>query len=197
MTENENGATTAPSAGLFQGCNFDALTQKAVHGKNVVAMLFDKTGTEPLAIAGQQGLSFTLELETSESKTKDGTGWASKFPGIKSWNASTDGLYAFDDPARNTMVKAMVDGEFLCFGIYKKESVAGGTKYTPIRKGIAIPTSDELDAPEDDSMTYSCSFEGSGPCWCIETATPEEVEAMSVTTSDDLLPEPPDDGTEG
>lgn len=173
-----------------KGCNFDSLTLKAVHGKNIVAMLLDQSGTEPLAIAGQQDLSFSMEVETSESKTKDGDGgWAMKFPGVKSWNASVGGLYSFDDQARKTVMLAIINGTYLCFGIYKKEAIAsGGIKYTPIRQGLAIPTSDELEAANDDSMTYSCNFEGSGACWCIETAEAAEIEAMSFTTGDDPLP---------
>ena len=168
------------------GCDFDALTAQATHGKNIVLMVFDSEGTEPLGLAGQQGLTFTLEVENSETSTKDGTGdWTVRFPGVKSWNASTDGLWIDDDDARKEVVKAMINGTPLCVGMYAREAITNGVKYTPIRKGLALVSSDEIEAPNDDNTTYSVEFEGTGPCWCVEAADPSEVTSATITITDE------------
>ena len=166
------------------GCNFDAATAKAVHGRTVLMLVFDKTGTEPLAISGQQGLSFSLEQDNSENQTKDGDGtWTVRTPGTKSWSASVDGLYSYDDEARKTVLKAIIEGTFLCIGLYAREKVDGGYKYTPVRRGLAIPSSSEDEFPNDDNATYSVEFDGTGECWCQETADAEEIESMTVTVT--------------
>lgn len=169
----------------LKGCNFDSITAKATHGKDIVALVADKTATTPLAIAGQQDLTFNMEVETSESKTKDGEGgWTVKFPGVKSWSATVGGLWPLGDAGRNAVVKSIIDGEPLCLVIASREKTSTGVKYTPIREGLAIATSDEIEAGTDDAATYSVSFEGTGPCWCVETADQAEVTSMEITISD-------------
>lgn len=168
---------------LTVGCNFDSATAKATHGKNIILMVFAEDGTEPIAVAGQQGLNFAIEAESSEAATKDGTGgWATKFPGVKSWSASTDGLFTFDDEGRKAVVSALVNDGLLCVGMYRREpQTDGSVKYVPIRKGIALVSSDEVEAPNDDNATFSVEFEGTGPCWCIEAAEEAEVTKATIT----------------
>lgn len=174
------------------GCNFDSITAKAIHGKKVILMLFAKDGKDLLALSGQTGTTFSVESETSEAQTKDDGGeWSVKFQGVKSWSASCDALFTFDDPGRNAVVKAFAESEVLCIGLYKQETVPGGKKYTPIRKGLAIVTGEEVEAPSDDNMTGSFDFEGTGALWMIENATAEEVEkaTITITETDDTTTE--------
>lgn len=171
----------------LQNCPYDSMTAKAIHGKNIVAMVAvedAKSEKDIVAVAGQQGLSYHMEAETSEAQTKDENGgWGVVFPGIKSWTADIDGLYVFDDAGRKKLVNAMMNDKYVCLMICKRETTDGGVKYTPIRKGLALMTSDDIEAPNDDNMTYSSSFTGSGAPWCYETAAPEEIEALSWTAT--------------
>lgn len=178
-----------------KGCNFDAQTAKATHGKKVVLMVTPSDeyvaahegifeDGVPIAVAGQNGLTFSVEAETSEAPTKDGDGeWIIQTAGQKSWTASTDGLWALDDDGRAMVVDALKNGTLVCVGAYIREkSGTDGVKLTPIRKGMAIVTSDEVEAPVDDNTTYSCEFTGTGELWMIESAAPEEIEAMTIDT---------------
>ena len=170
---------------ILKGCDFDAATAKALNGKKIVALVTDKTGTELLAIAGQQGLSFNMESETTEAATKDDStgGWTLKFHGSKNWNASIDGLYSPDDEATKLVAKALADDEYLCLKICKRTIEAGSIIYEPLRMGLAIVTSDNFEAPQDDNVTYSMDFEATGKPWLVETASEEEIAAAKVTVS--------------
>ena len=53
------------------GCDFDSATAKALNGNDIVALVTDSTGANLLAVAGQQGLSFNLNQDTTEAATKD------------------------------------------------------------------------------------------------------------------------------
>lgn len=165
------------------GCSFDVETAAATHGKNIMFFVMNAEGDDILAVSGQQGLSFGIEVETSETKTKTSGGWSCKNPGAKSWSCSTDGLACFNDPARKSIMKAIENGTALCVGIFEQKEVEAGTEYSAIRYGKAIPTSDEIEAPSDDNATFSCAFEGTGPCWLRETATEEQIASRTFVVA--------------
>lgn len=168
------------------GCDFDLATAQALNGKKIVAMITNATGDKLLAIAGQQGLSYNMSGETNEAATKDSStgGWTLKFHGPKSWDASIDGLYSPDDEATKMVAQALVNDEYLCLKVCKRETnVDGSITYTPLRMGLAIVTSDNFEAPNDDNVTYSMDFAGSGTPWLYETATAKEIEAASWIVS--------------
>lgn len=172
----------ATTSNAMRGCSFDAATKAATHGKNVVAMLTSPTNGELVGIQGQTGLSCQVSVDTSETKTKDSGGWAQKTAGTKSWDGSLDGLYPMGDDGRKMIVHAIETGTPLCQSICRREEKDDGSVvYVPIRKGMVIVSSDSIDAPQDDNVTYSTSFEGTGPLWMIEGASDEEIEAMTVT----------------
>lgn len=172
------------NSSVLMGCDFDAATAKAVAGKNIVAMVTNKEGNKLLAVAGQQGLSFNMGAETTEAATKDDStnGWALKFHAGKNWDASIDGLYCPDDEATKCVAHALANDEYLCLKILKRTKNADGSiTYDPLRMGLAIVTSDNFEAPQDDNATYSMDFEGTGAPWLRETATPEQIAAAQFT----------------
>lgn len=169
---------------ILKGCDYNALTSKAIAGKNIIAMVTNKAGTKLLAVAGQQGLSFNMSSESSEASTKDmeGGGWSLKFHGSKSWDASIDGLYSPDDEATQMVAKALADDEYLCLKICKRTvETNGDITYQPLRMGLAIVTSDNFEAANEDNTTYSMDFEGSGKPWLYETATEDERNQAKLT----------------
>ena len=180
------------TSNVLLGCDFDTETAKALNGKNIIALVTNKTGDKLLAVAGQQGLTYNMSAETTESSTKDDQvgGWTMKFHGAKSWDASINGLYSPDDEATQLVAKAMADDEYLCLKICERVKNADNSiSYQPIRMGLAIVTSDNFEAPNDDNAQYSMDFAGSGKPWLYETATDAEREAAKFTLTAD--------GTEG
>lgn len=167
------------------GCDFDAATAKALSGNDIVALVTDKTGASLLAVSGQQGLSFNMSQENTEAATKDDAigGWTLKFASSKSWDASIDGLYSPDDAATKTVAKALNDGTYLCLKICKRIRESAATKYVPLRMGLALVSSDNFEAPNDDNATYSMEFQGTGNPWLYETATEEQITAATITVS--------------
>lgn len=165
------------------GCNFDIETAKALTGKSIVAMVTNSIGNKLLAVSGQQGLSFNMSAETTESATKDSStgGWTLNFHGTKAWDASIDGLYSPDDEATKMVASALVNDEYVCLKIVERIYMDNGKiKYIPLRMGLAIVTSDNFEAPSDDNTTYSMDFTGSGKPWLRETATAEEIENATI-----------------
>lgn len=166
------------------GCDFDAETAKALNGKNIVAVVTDSTGQNLLAIAGQTGLDYNMKTETNEAATKDDAngGFAIKFHGSKSWDASVDGLYSPDDAAAQMVANALMNDEYVCLKICERtKNQNGSVTYQPLRMGLAIVTSDNFSAPNDDNATYSMDFDGSGKPWMYETATAAERTAAAWT----------------
>lgn len=185
MSDNAN------ESNVLTGCNFDADTASVLNGKNIIALVTDKTGADLLAVAGQQGLTYNMESETNEvnGSTKDTTaGWTVKFSGSKSWNASISGLYSPTDEATQRVAKALANGEYLCLKICERTAnLDGSVTYQPLRMGIALVTSDNFEAPNDEAVTYSMNFEGSGAPWLYETATSGERTAAKFTIGDCTL----------
>jgi TP901-1 family phage major tail protein len=194
----DNETTVTEDSHILLGCDFDSQTAQAMSGKDVIAMVTNKTGNALLAIAGQQGLSFNLSQETTDAgATKDGgNGWALRFHGSKNWDASIDGLYSPDDEAQQLVASAIENDEYVCLKICKRTVNADSSiKYQPLRMGLAIVTSDNFSAGMDDSTTYSMDFSGSGACWMYETATADEREAAAFTVQPETAST--SDGTEG
>lgn len=169
----------------LKGCDFDSATAKALSGKDIVALVTDSTGAKLLAVSGQQGLSFNMSQENTEAATKDDSvgGWTLKFAGNKSWDASIDGLYSPDDEATRMVAKALDGGDYLCLKVCERSRTSNATTYKPLRMGLALVTSDNFEAPNDDNATYSMEFQGSGKPWLYETATEAEITAATVTVT--------------
>ncbi|MEG1247045.1 phage tail tube protein, partial [Gordonibacter sp.] len=99
----------------------------------------------------------------------------------KNWSASVDGLWSIDDDANKMIAAALVDDEYLCLKICQRIKTDAALVYKPIRMGLAIVTSDNFEAPNDDNATYSIDFDGTGKPWLIETASEAEIEAATLT----------------
>ena len=102
----------------------------------------------------------------STSNKEDG-GWETAMEGYRNWDVSCDALYAWLDPAGSAISNETLSEIFtgyihtrasftLTFGV--TSTTAGDTKYT----GTAWLTSASLSAPNEDTATFSVSFQGSG-----------------------------------
>lgn len=155
-------------------CDFSTGATKAVAGKDILLCVFNSDGSSLLAIAGQQGLTINRSADSIEVTSKDTTGgWKAKIAGMKEWSIDNDGLYVADDESHKALGTAFENGDFLCLKVIDaktKKAMFGG---------LAVVTDYSLEAPYDDSMTYSISLEGSGALVDLS----EETEATAMPTA--------------
>lgn len=138
-------------------CDFTQGAAKAVAGKDILLAIFDATGENLLAIAGQQGLTINRSADSIEVTSKDTVGgWKSKIQGMKEWSIDNDGLYVASDDSHKTLTKAFNDSELVCLKVINQKEKKG------LFGGLAIVSDYSLEAPYDDAMTYSISLEGNG-----------------------------------
>lgn len=137
-------------------CDFSNTATKAVAGKDILLAIFDNTGANLLAIAGQQGLTINRSADSLEVSDKNTGGWKAKLPGMKEWSIDNDGLYVASDESHKELGKAFDEGNFVCIKVInqrEKKALFGG---------LAIVSDYSLEAPYDDAMTYSISLDGNG-----------------------------------
>ena len=120
--------------------------------------------------------SATINVNHSPRSTsnKEDGGWESAMEGYRNWDVSCDAMYAWLDPAGSAISNETLSEIFtgyittrasftLTFGV--TSSTTGDTKYT----GTAWLTSASLSAPNEDTSTFSVSFQGTGSL--IQTVT--------------------------
>lgn len=150
--------------GLFEGewdgeayCDFSSSAARAIAGKDVLLAVWNKDGTSILAVAGQRGLTINRSADTIEVTTKDTAGgWKASIAGMKEWSIDTDGLYVKDDASHNVLSEAFENSDPVCIKVYDAKRKVG------LFGGLAAVTDYPLEAPYDDSMTYSITLSGMG-----------------------------------
>lgn len=146
---------TAFDNGLY--CDFNSVAAQAVAGKDIILSIWDATGANLYAISGQQGLTINRSAEAIEVSSKDiEGGWKAKIVGMKEWSIDNDGLYVPSSDAHAALSKAFNDGELICLKVTNKKT------NEDMFGGVAVLTDYPIEAPYDDAMTYSCTFEGNG-----------------------------------
>ncbi len=111
----------------------------------------------------------TLNINHSPRSTsnKEDGGWETAMEGYRNWDVSCDALYAWVDPAGSAISNKTLSDIFtsyintrtsfeLTFGA--NGGATNDTKYV----GTAWLTSASLSAPNEDTATFSVSFQGSG-----------------------------------
>ena len=152
-------------------CDFNSNTARAVAGKNILLCVFNADGYKLLAIAGQKGLTINRSADSIEVTSKDTAGgWKSQIAGMKEWSIDNDGLYVADDDSHKAMATAFENGDFVCIKIINNKTSKA------MFGGLAVITAYNLEAPYDDSMTYSISLAGSGAL--VDLSESEEATAM-------------------
>ena len=138
-------------------CDFTSSVAKAVAGKDILLCVFNTTGDELLAISGQQGLTINRSADTIEitSKDKEG-GWKSYLAGMKEWSIDNDGLYVPNDQSHSILSTAFENGDPVCIKVVNGKTKVG------MFGGLAVITDYPIEAPYDDSMTYSITLSGMG-----------------------------------
>ncbi len=113
--------------------------------------------------------SATINVNHSPRSTsnKEDGGWETAMEGYRNWDVSCDAMYAWLDPAGSAISNETLSEIFTAYITTRASftltfgttgSTAGDTKYT----GTAWLTSASLSAPNEDTATFSVSFQGSG-----------------------------------
>lgn len=158
-------------------CDFTGGASKAVAGKDIVLAIFDATGTNLLAVAGQQGLTINRSKDSIEVTSKDsGGGYKQKIAGMKEWSIDNDGLYVPSHASHKALGAAYEGDDLVCIKVIDQKNEVG------MFGGLAVLTDYSLEAPYDDAMTYSISLEGSGPL----------VDLLADETTGDMMPGDPE-----
>lgn len=138
-------------------CDFDSSTTKAIAGKDIILAVFDATGTDLLAISGQQGLTINRSADSIEVTSKDTKGgWKSKIAGMKEWSVDNDGYYVPSHASHKALGTAFQNSDPVCI------KIVNGKTSVSMFGGLAYVSDYSLEAPYDDGMTYSISLEGNG-----------------------------------
>ena len=105
-------------------------------------------------VGGQRNASLEMSAETIDTTVKTTGGWASKITGIKSWTSSCDGVYFVDDAGLEAAQTAFMNGT----PVSLEFSNSNGLSYS----GQAVITSMSVEAGQEDIVSYTISFEGTG-----------------------------------
>lgn len=105
-------------------------------------------------IASAKGCKLTYTHDTRETTTKDDNGVKTIAEGLTSWKVDCDGLVVADNFSKLfTAIKARTK-VYLSF----QSSVSGDYRY----RGYAYIASIDQDGPDQQSVTFSASFDGTG-----------------------------------
>ena len=156
-------------------CDFSATAAAAIAGADIILAIFDSTGESLMAVAGQQGLTISRSADSIEVTSKDTQGgWKSKIPGMKEWSIDSNGIYVPSDETHQELGKAYTNGDLVCL------KVINGKDKKHMFGGLACITTYDLEAPYDDSMTYSISLEGNGPLTDLSTLQGEDLTKVTA-----------------
>lgn len=138
-------------------CDFNANAALAVAGKDILLGVWSADGTKILAVGGQQSLTINRSADTVEITSKDTEGgWKSYIAGMKEWSIETEGIYVKNDESHKILSKAFDEGTPVCVKVYNNKEKKG------MFGGLAVVTDYPLEAPHDDSTTYSMTLSGMG-----------------------------------
>ena len=111
-----------------------------------------KVGSQ--VVGGQRNASLEMSAETIDTTVKTTGGWAAKIPGMKSWTSPCDGVYFLDDAGLEAAQTAFMNGT----AVSLEFSNSNGLSYS----GQAVITSMAVEAGQEDIVSYTISFEGTG-----------------------------------
>ncbi|QQK75155.1 phage major tail protein, TP901-1 family [Salicibibacter cibarius] len=122
-------------------------------GVDVLIAIEDEDGDKKF-IGGQREATLNREKEEIDATHKLTAGWAYNLAGQGSWSIEMDGVMLEDDESLELLDDAFENDET----IHVHWTNKSGTNY----EGDAILTDYPIEAPMDDVMTYSMTFNGQG-----------------------------------
>jgi len=110
-----------------------------------------------VAVGSATGHTLSVQMATRDATTKSSDGWAAKLAGLRSWTASGSGFVCFADTYGYEELQAAVIAR-TAVTVKLSTEVAGDTYYS----GSGYLTGIDLDAPVEESSTYTFTIEGTG-----------------------------------
>ena len=130
------------------------MSEQANLGLDLLVYIGEGPSAKP--IGGQRGASYEMSAESIDVSTKTTGAWKAKIGGAKEWTAECEGVFFFNETGFEAAKTAFRAGTPVMLRFSKRDDAKKG------EQGLAIITSIAIDAPYDDAMTYSISFEGAG-----------------------------------
>ena len=125
--------------------------------------VYDNSSGSSVLIAYATSGSISINHSARETSNKESGGWKEVMEGQRDWEVSVEGMVAFLDLDGNPVSGSTVDELFTqyiatrnTYTISFESSVTGDKKWS----GKAYMSSISMDAPNEESTTYSCSFTG-------------------------------------
>ena len=123
-----------------------------------------KIGIEVVAL--QKGATLNRSADTIDKTTKQSGGWKEFDASFKEWSIDCDGLYTLPTATGTSAMKALetafANGTPVTVEFVLASFTGLATGDTEGWTGSAIIVDFPLEAPQDDSVTFSVSFQGSG-----------------------------------
>lgn len=109
--------------------------------------------------------SISINHSAREISNKESNGWKEIMEGQRDWEMSCEGMLAFLDASGGAVSGKTVDELFTSYiatraslTVSFESSESGDKKWS----GTAYMASISMEAPNEDSSTFSCSFTGTG-----------------------------------
>ena len=134
-------------------------TTTSLNGTDFIVQV-DK-GAGYVTIATSTSASISMSLETRDTSAKSSAGWAEALYGQRSWTIDVEGLLTFESSGTGNITElwSVYENRTVCTINFIQATPVSGDQYWC---GTALLTSLSADAPMEDSMTYSASYQGSG-----------------------------------
>lgn len=117
-------------------------------------------------VALQRGATLNRSAETIDTTTKTSGGWKEFVASLKEWSIDCDGLYTLPTASGTNSFRALEDafvsGEPVTVEFALASETGATVGDTTGFSGQAIIVDFPLEAPQDDSVTFSVSFQGTG-----------------------------------
>jgi len=110
--------------------------------------------------------SISINHSARETSNKEDAGWKTVMEGQRDWEVSCEGMVAFLDLSGGAIAGSTIDELFTAyittrgtFTISFESATSGDKKWS----GSGYISSISVDAPNEESTTYSVSFTGTAP----------------------------------
>jgi TP901-1 family phage major tail protein len=123
-----------------------------VAGVDVLVSVMD--AGVPKVIGGQSGATLNRSTNLIEVTSKDANGWAESVAGVRSWSVECEGFIVEDDQALDLLEQTWLNNGTVDVEI----AMPSGKKYS----GKALIEDFPVEFPQDDAVTFSITFTGTG-----------------------------------
>lgn len=138
-----------------------AASANPINATNYVLKISTDGGTTFNALAELQNATLSTSMETRDTTTKDSAGWRELGEGLRQWSMTGSGLVVFA-PSGSMLAP---DDVFTLLGNRTKVTLQFTTANTGDYEweGDAYVTELSLEGGTEDNLTFSVTFEGTGP----------------------------------